>query len=590
MASSDDIALFEDAQDAEDATTPVAAPMMPRQVRDTSADDIAMFSEPKKTRTPDPRFVDDTPETRPFSPKARAYNDTVAGIRTDRAALSPAPLAVDAHPSVAASYVAGLRKAASFGYGDEFEGAVKTLVDGGRSTYVDNRDAVRARDRKIEGEHPIAAGAGELTGGVATALIPGVGVAKGATAGQVAMQAAKQGAVYGGGTSEADLTKGEVGQFAQDVGVSAAANAALAGGTAKLVRGAPERVDSRILKAIDRGEAGGAAKDKLANNLTSKAGENGEVLNEVLERTNLKKSVSTQGPSAPGKVERKVTAVIDKITSARLDPIYEKIDAGPATTTAIGLQTSLQKVREKLVAQGNTGMADVVERYQSHIAKHFGADGNFLEKKLPASTLRNMKGEVGEVAFSGDQMAASTPFGKRAKQMIYGAINDAIEEAGAKTPGVNINELRAANSDVSVLIAARDTLADRAAKDARGRTSLWHALTSSHLAAGALTGLAGTAHGGSTEGLITGALAAGALKVAPPAARRADWQLSKMALAARRGSVPAQLGQAATELGVSRVAGDELARHIAAPDLERRRREEADRELARRLQAQGGLP
>jgi hypothetical protein len=208
---------------------------------------------------------------------------------------------------------------------------------------------------------------------------------------------------------------------------------------------------------------------------------------------------------------------------------------------------SLNLLRAELKDAGNTGMADVVEKFQGHLEKHY-APGT----KIKAEQIRKLKGEIGEAAgMSGEQ--AVTPFAKRAKQLIYGAMNETIESAASRTPGVSVDRLRQLNGDMSMFITVRDALADRAAKAASGRTNLYEVV-----AAGASAAAGGAA--GGLDGMLLASGANAARKAALPVARATDYQLSKLVLAARAGSTPAQLGQLAIELGVSRAIAQEIGR------------------------------
>lgn len=73
-------------------------------------------------------------------------------------------------------------------------------------------------EKEIAEREPVAYGAGTLAGGIATAAATGGA----ATAGGRMAQATGFGAASGAGTSEADLTRGEVGQLARDAATGAA--------------------------------------------------------------------------------------------------------------------------------------------------------------------------------------------------------------------------------------------------------------------------------------------------------------------------------------------------------------------------------
>jgi hypothetical protein len=155
----------------------------------------------------------------------------------------------------------GAVDAGSLGFADEAAGLLKagrqTLVGDKKfkdfkDTYKSERDMVRASFEKAKADNPTAYTVGEVGGSIGTAFIPGLGVAKGATAAKSALNAARYGAVAGLGTSSADLTEGDIANAAEDVGAGA-----LTGATTDLAfRGAG--------KALKAATPKNAAK-KLAN-------------------------------------------------------------------------------------------------------------------------------------------------------------------------------------------------------------------------------------------------------------------------------------------------------------------------------------
>jgi hypothetical protein len=431
-----------------------------------------------------------------------------------------------------------------------------------KHSYTEIRDEHRRRNEMTRQDAPIESMITQTGAG----LVGGGPLFKGAkTASDMAMRAAALGGVEGAGRSEHDLTKGDLPGVLKDAGYSAAVSGATAGLVSKVIRGAPERVNEHMLEGISRGEAGGAAKDKLFKKLAVKAGEDIGELDATLGRfPGLKRVLSVNGPSNPRKAAEAVQDQLS-VTAHKLKPIYERIDSGPAVPQAQGLYDSLTALRDRVKAEGSTGMAEVVERFQQHLAKHYG-DGDAIIQgtPLPASALRNLRKEVGEIAFSGDA-SLPTPFKKQAQQLIYGAINDTIEKAAAKTPGVDVGKLRELNKDASILITVLDPLTDRAAKAAAGRTGFGTAV--SHAVGPMMLGAAGFgAHGGSgaIEGVIAGTALLAAKKALGPTIRASDYQLSKLALAARNGSKPAQIAQLGAELGLSRVVADQIAAKLAA--------------------------
>ncbi len=559
----------------------------------------------------DPRFVDDDPaqETRPFK-----GGNTGPDLPGQMAEAAKFVAGLREPPGMAEAAGRGAVQGASLGFGDEIAalvdygvskvplvrdaaGAIDKAtggsgaglpIDDPTKTYQERRDSYRGANRAAEDAHPVAYGAGEIGGGLATSVVPGATAVRGAGAVRAGVTAAKIGAASAAGNSTADLTQGEIGQFATDVGTGTVVNGVVGAAAGRLVRGAPERVDRRLVANISRGEGGGAAKDKLYKNFILKAGEEFGDLNEVLARhPGVKDTLVTTAAANPAKGAKVAGKVVDTL-DAKLAPIYQAIDKGPAVPRATDLQNRLMGLEESLRGSGQTLEAGGVRSYIKHIAENYG-DGDAVrdEVKLTGSMLRKLKQGIGQAAFATAEERASTP-AIAAKRMIYGAINDTIEEAGAKTPGVDISKLRELNKDASLMISVRDVLADRGAKDASGRTSLFQNLLGAGAAGGALASAAAataTGHGGVGAMLAAPVVAYGAKKAVNAGVgigRHADLNLAKMVQAARAGSVPAQIGQAATEVGAQRVIGDAIAQNIPGGINDR---EAKDRAVARVISA-----
>jgi hypothetical protein len=109
--------------------------------------------------------------------------------------------------------VAGLAGAAGYGVGKLGMGELPSMEEL-LNTYREARGEEDLKAAKESDANPGSYMAGEIAGGFA---IPGVGAAKGV--GNAMKVGAGMGAVAGLGTSEADLTKGEFGEAAQDVAI-----------------------------------------------------------------------------------------------------------------------------------------------------------------------------------------------------------------------------------------------------------------------------------------------------------------------------------------------------------------------------------
>ncbi len=147
------------------------------------------------------------------------------------------------------SLVRGAIDSASLGFADELQGAsqagvraltgehkVKTLKDLMES-YRLYRDVSRENSKEAFKQNPGNYLGGTLIGTAALGAVPGLGwinAAKNATLGGKLKTAAKVGLLYAPGFSEADLTKGEVGQFGKDILTGGAVGAAVQGGISTL--------------------------------------------------------------------------------------------------------------------------------------------------------------------------------------------------------------------------------------------------------------------------------------------------------------------------------------------------------------------
>ncbi|HUG49870.1 MAG TPA: hypothetical protein VLZ78_02625 [Terrimesophilobacter sp.] len=159
-------------------------------------------------------------------------------------------------PGALASVGRGLVQGASFGFADEIGGAIGSLLSG--KSYQEVRDEIRTGDKAAEAAHPLLYGAGQLGGGIATSLIPGVNVAKGATAAQTALNLGAQGAIAGAGASEANTPGGVLTDAAAGGVLGAGVGGLLHHVTTRILENAPRRVvDETVADAM----SGSRAKD-----------------------------------------------------------------------------------------------------------------------------------------------------------------------------------------------------------------------------------------------------------------------------------------------------------------------------------------
>lgn len=141
--------------------------------------------------------------------------------------------------------------------------------------YAAERDAIRAQNDLAREEHPKTYLGGQVGGGLATALVPGVAPS---TLAKLALAGGAYGAGAGLGESTADLTEGDVKGAAADTAVGGVIGAAAGLGAGAVQRGV-KSVVSRLIpkKAADAvaSEAAGSASDLSAGSgYTKTVGDN----------------------------------------------------------------------------------------------------------------------------------------------------------------------------------------------------------------------------------------------------------------------------------------------------------------------------
>jgi len=144
-------------------------------------------------------------------------------------------------PGYGESLARGAAQGGTLGFADELAGAGGAIVDAGASlgnnsvadivkSYIQHRDQYRQADAAAKAANPKTFTGGMLGGGLATAFVPGLNIAKAATIGGRIAGAAGLGAAAALGNSNADLTTGKTKDYVQagiDTGIGGATGAVL---------------------------------------------------------------------------------------------------------------------------------------------------------------------------------------------------------------------------------------------------------------------------------------------------------------------------------------------------------------------------
>lgn len=483
----------------------------------------------------------------------------------DVGAAQPAPVPTpaafnwDEHPVVDSSTDSEVSPAESFareavqgptlGFNDELSGAAQTAMQamtGGvdklsdlKTLYTAYRDAERRKNQIAEKANPTASKAGMLTGGLATALVPGMGEINSLK------KAAAIGGLAGLGSSDADLTKGEVGRAALDTGVGAGLGATVQKvipGIGKAVSGLKQSLEKRGEKATASGvrdlySSLNPTNAEMGEFRAAQTPHTGSAAEDIagMEDISLPKMINkyVRVKGGPEETERLVQARINEI-EAKKKPLFDFAVQGLdslksdqiSKLNADGLVPKLNQLADDIalnqkdlsleekskLAEQIKAMYDNYLRPATQIPK-IGADGNAIlstagiEAKDPTNLIHldEMKKEFGKAlgnrGFSQAEQIAEGLMSNQNKAMLeakrqaYDVVRDQITNVGdviGGNLGSSIKRLNLEESNLIKLQATANKAANAEAKSPGG---------------GVATGIFGGA--GASIGAGLGSLAAG---------------------------------------------------------------------------------
>lgn len=294
----------------------------------------------------------------------------------------------DIHPVLSA--VGGGVQGASFGTIDELDAAknagfltlLRSAAEPSRllspgevlkqavADYRTRRDTNRKLAEDLRTANPEEYVGGELVGAVLSP-VPGGAAAKGAgflaRLGKGAAQGAGVGALYGAGASEADLTKGEVGQFALDTGLGTAfggAGGALGHAVGEGVGKARSVLAERSARKLEAAEKGldDLAQAKVLKDLASASGSLGDATqqgNRLVE--NLMRM------EAAGALTAEQKATLDALkASGAWERLQQKL-AGRNLEDLPGKVAEIES-RESVLAGMQAGREELFDAARQHLA------------------------------------------------------------------------------------------------------------------------------------------------------------------------------------------------------------------------------
>lgn len=293
------------------------------------------------------------------------------------------------------SFIRGAAQGASFGFADEITAGGEALITG--KPYREALKESRANYDAARADNPKTYLGGNLAGGVATSLIPGVGFAKGASAVANIGKAAVLGGAAGAGLSEANPLESpdQLKEFGKDIGKGAAIGGLAQGGFGLLGRSANALKPSELrklsnVKALKSAGAIGSDLKKLGPERVQEIGE--EMHKQGMVRAF--KSLEDMAASA---------------TSA-------KAKAGDAIGTALSSVDDLVSQAKQLVDEGAFG-ANLPEQgkkaLKDSIDKQFqfnmGRIGRRIQKEIIEPNSQNplLKGEMTKLGSIADDFMSS---------------------------------------------------------------------------------------------------------------------------------------------------------------------------------------
>lgn len=334
----------------------------------------------------------------------------------------------------------GLAQGATLGFADEISGGVEALWEKAKGDptafgelYKKARDESRANFKAAQEANPLSYTAGEIGGAVGTAFIPGMQAASGAKLAAVAGRAALAGGVAGLGTSEADLTEGEIGQAALDTakgaalgGVMGAAAQGAGKGLEKLAASkTTEKVATKVADKADEiaemqaARALGAERGTIKKLGKEKVREIGRyALDEVDPVTG--KPIVTAFANTDDMIAR--NEALQMLGGEKMDEVYTAIDEAGASTfnpldTAVKVDEKIGDFWRSPINRGETNQLE--NTIESMLMRG--------DKPIPLREAQVLKEELGKVANWKNNVNITDK--ERMAREAYHVVSQSIDEA-----------------------------------------------------------------------------------------------------------------------------------------------------------------
>ncbi len=275
-------------------------------------------------------------------------------------------------PSAFDSAITGAAQGATLGLADELAGAIGGVGDyisqGGKLDLEDyykiRRDLVRKEDEKARESNPKSFMAGNIGGGLATAMVPGLGAlnaGKGATLATQVGKGALQGGISGAGYSNSEDSKEILEDAAIGAGIGGALPIALKG-----VGMAANKIDDITGISDKTKSVGNYIKDKIpsAKTILKKGGKifanvDEDVTDDYLQRADDINASEATIEGLKGDVDKVIASTRDNVGKAKdsLKVAEENAVRGlenkDSTAIREGITGGIDKLKQKVIAGSN---------------------------------------------------------------------------------------------------------------------------------------------------------------------------------------------------------------------------------------------
>lgn len=356
------------------------------------------------------------------------------------------------------SFLRGAAQGVSLGFADEIAGFLEGAFTS--KTYAQARDESRAAHSAAKAANPKTYAGGEIGAGVASALVPGLNIAKGAGAAAMAARAAATGAIAGLGSSEADLTKGDFGAALKDTAVGGFVGGALggvAGKASKFIKAAPDRADEAALASLKTGVT-----NKTKSDVFGKLGQNEEKIRRALDTDKpLKKIVRNDSREALDKVDEKMSKIGES-----LDVFYDAAQehsAGALTSKVVG---SMEKVRNRYAKVSATKpVAEAIDKaIENFKSVHPG-------KRIKYQDLRAEYRAYQDIGYEAAPMFKDVPLARQiwrdTAHAMREVLHDSVDRVAQKHPELGIDRiaLNKANQEASAWLGVQRILTEKVGRE-----------------------------------------------------------------------------------------------------------------------------